>query len=97
MCEQKSHISARECERAGELPRSRGAPVPRSQLGSRVPRTAGPAKERAPGEGAGGEDAAVHNCSEGLIILISEQAEFEMEMRRRFPCHSTQQLQQTLL
>lgn len=86
MCEQKSQISTRECWRA---------PVPGSQLGSRVPRTAGTAKERAPGEGAGGEDAAVHNCSEGLIILISEQAEFEMEMR--FPCHSTQQLQQTLL
>lgn len=77
-------------------PRAR-APAPRSQLGSREPQTAGPAKERTPGEGAGGEDAAVHNCREGLIILISEQAEFEMEMRRRFPCHSTRQLQQTLL
>lgn len=33
MCEQKSHISARECGSAGELPQSRRAPVPGSQLG----------------------------------------------------------------
>lgn len=50
-------------------------------------------KGASPERGSRSEDAAVHNCSEGPIILISEQAEFEMEMRGRFPCHTTRQLE----
>lgn len=92
-------------QKAGRVPRNKSTGVLRvlaqscwssgasASAGRQSATNSWASKGASPERGSRSEDAAVHNCREGLIILISEQAEFEMEMRGRFPCHATRQLE----